>query len=235
LEDKAMTFWIHKFGRNADVDGAEDVWDAGSNYLFPTVAFQTEIVGIANDIPSSDGVHSVRIEGLDINHIEITEVATLNGATPVVLTNSYYRVNRAFVRAVGSTLINSGNISISHTGSAELSRISFFNDTATTEIYTMPAGVSGHVVDWHCNAGRIGAKIDVECELRFQTRVESEGWRTRGVLEMEDGFDYVRKYESPNAIIVDPKTDIRMRVAAVNTDNVAISGGYEIEAFRDQR
>jgi hypothetical protein len=229
------TYWIHKFGRNADVDGAEDIWDGGSNYLFPTVAFQTEIVGIANDIPSSDGVHTVEVQGLDFNYAEISEVATLNGATPVVLANSYYRVNRAFVRAVGNSLINSGNISISHTGSAELSRISPSEGQTLQTIYTMPAGVSGHVVDWHCNAGRIGAKIDVECELRFQTRVESEGWRTRGVLEMEDGFDYVRKYESPNAVIVDPKTDIRMRVAAVNTDNVAISGGYEIEAFRDQR
>jgi hypothetical protein len=108
-------FYLHKYGRNADVDGVEDIWDFGSGYLFPTVATTTEIVGLANDIPSSDGVHSMKIEGLLADGTEVTEVATLNGATPVVLTNSFYRINRMKIDAVGAAGINSGNIDVSHT------------------------------------------------------------------------------------------------------------------------
>jgi hypothetical protein len=228
-------YWIHKFGRNADVDGAEDIWDGGSYYLFPTVAFETQVVGLANDHPSSDGVHAIKIEGLNANHAQITEVATLNGATQVTLANSYYRVNRAYVLAVGTSLVNSGNIIVSHTGSATLARISPLEGQTLQCIYTMPAGVTGHVVDWHCNAGRVGQKTDIEAEIKLQTRVESQGWRTRGLIEMEDGFDYVRKYESPNAITLQPKTDIRVRVTAVSTDNVSVSAGFEIEGFEDVR
>jgi hypothetical protein len=68
-------FFLHKFGRNPDLNTAQDdVWDYGSNYQFPAVATSTQLVGLANDIPSSDGVHSVSVEGLLADGTEVTEV-----------------------------------------------------------------------------------------------------------------------------------------------------------------
>ena len=228
-------FWINKYGRNIDVDAAEDIWDGGSNYLFPAVAFATQIVGGANDDVSSNGVHSVEIEGLDINGIEITEVATLTGATPVTLANSFYRVNRAYIKAVGANQINSFDISISHVGSATLSKISAEEGQTLQCVYTLPAGVRGNIAAWRANAARIGNKTDVSASMRLQTRVPGEGWRTKDSAEIINGVAFAQQYVSPQSITVAPMTDIRLRCTAINTNDVAISGGFEITGFRDIR
>jgi hypothetical protein len=229
-------FWLHKYGRAADVDAAMDVYDVSTgDYEFPSVAFETSIVGLANDDVSSDGVHSVQVEGLDINGLEVTEVATLTGATPVVLANSYYRVNRAFVKAVGATLVNSGNIDVTHTGSATLARISPLEGQTLQAIYTVPAGISGNVLGWHANAAREGVKVDVAASLRLQTRFPGEGWRTKDTAEVSNTTPLVREYHTPESLVVKPLTDIRMRVTSINTNDVAVSGGFEIKGFRDVR
>ena len=231
-----MDYWVNKYGRAADVDAAMDIYDVSTgDYEFPTVAFETKIVGLANDIPSSDGVHSVRIEGLDINGAQITEVQTLNGATPVTLANSYYRVNRAYVEAVGASGVNSGNISITHTGSATLARISGLEGQTLQAIYTVPAGINGTIVGWRGDAAREASQVAVNASLRLQTREAGKGWRTRdtGVAGTTRGLD--RKFQSPSAITVKPLTDIRLRVTAVSTSNAAISGGFEFKGFVDQR
>ena len=164
-------FYVNKYGRAGDVDAAMDVYDVSTgSYEFPTVAFQTQIVGLANDDVSSDGVHSVQVEGLDINGADISEVATLTGATPVTLANSYYRVNRAFIKAVGATLTNSGNISVTHTGSATLARISPLEGQTLQAIYTMPAGVSGNIVAWRSDAAREATQVAFQSTLKLQTR-----------------------------------------------------------------
>jgi hypothetical protein len=211
-------FYLHKYGRNADVDGVEDIWDFGSGYLFPTVATTTEIVGLANDIPSSDGVHSMKIEGLLADGTEVTEVATLNGATPVVLTNSFYRINRMKIDAVGAAGINSGNIDVSHTGSATLSRI------------------SPHFKNWYVDAGQSGLFNNVKASARLQTREAGKGWRTKGAVEFTHEVPVQRVFQVVgDTTAIKPLTDIRVRITAINTENVIVNAGFEIEGFRDIR
>ena len=229
-------FYLHKYGRNADVDGVEDVWDFGSGYLFPTVATTTEIVGIANDIPSSDGVHSVIIEGLLANGTEVTEVATLNAATPVVLTNSFYRINRMKIDAVGAAGINSGNIDVSHTGSATLSRISPLEGQTLQAVYTMPAGVSGNFKNWYVDAGQSGLFNNVKASARLQTREVGKGWSTKGAVEFTHEVPVQRVFQVVgDTTAIKPLTDIRVRITAINTENVIVNAGFEIEGFRDIR
>jgi len=226
---------VNKYGRAGDVDAAGDVYDVSTgDYEFPTVAFETGIVGLANDIPSSDGIHTVQVEGLDINGAEIIEVATLNGATPVVLANSYYRVNRAYVRAVGASLVNSGNISVTHTGSATLARISPQEGQTLQAIFTMPAGIRGHVESWRATAARVANKTDVAATIKLQTRIAGEGWRTKDTFEVVNGTNANRAFGTKTTIIK-PLMDVRLRVTDINTDDVAVSGGFEIKGFRDIR
>lgn len=230
----SSNFELHKFGCNIDVDGAEDIWDGGGNYLFPAVAFQTEVVGGASDLPNSDGVHSIQIEGLDINGVDVTEVATLNGATPVVLTNSYFRVNRAFVKQLGAVVdqLNSFDIGISHTGSATLAQISAQEGQTLQTIYTLPANVSAYFLGWHANGGRSGAKIDATMSMRLQTRQNGEGWRTRSASELTDHAPIERHYDVPKANPIKPFSDIRIRATAVNTNNLVIAAGFELKGTR---
>ena len=231
------TFQIHKYGRNPDLNTAlDDVWDFGSNYLQPTVATSTQVVGLANDIPSSDGVHSIQIEGLLANGSEITEVATLNGATPVVLTNSFYRVNRMFALASGATGINSGNIDISRSGSATLGRITPLAGQTQMAVYTIPAGISGHFKNWYLDAGQTGLFNNVKGEAALQTREVGGTWRTKNSAAFTHTMAINRRFEvmgKSNAI--KPLTDIRVRVTSTNTDGLIVNAGFEIEGFRDVR
>jgi len=228
--------YVNKFGRAGNVDAEMDVYDVSTgNYEFPTVAFETKIVGIANDDVSSNGVHSVQVEGLDINGVEIAEVATLTGATPVTLANSYYRVNRAYIKAVGAFGVNSGNISITHTGSATLARISGLEGQTLQAIYTVPANVSGQIVSWRVDAARPATQVAFEASVRLQTREAGKGWRTKDAGQAGNTNSLTRIFQTPQPITVKPLTDIRVRVTSVNTDDGAVSAGFEIKGFRDIR
>jgi hypothetical protein len=229
-------FYLHKYGRNADVDGAEDIWDFGSYYLFPTQATTTQIVGLANDIPSSDGVHSVKIEGLLANGQEVTEVATLNGTTPVILTNSFYRINRMYIDAVGASGVNSGNILVSHSGSATLSMISPLKGQTMQAIYTMPVDASGHFKNWYVDGGQTGLFNNVKATAELQTREVGKGWRTKAAVEFTHSNPVQRVFQSiGGTTAVKPLTDIRVRITSINTQNVIVNAGFEIAGFRDIR
>ncbi len=230
-------FYVNKFGRAGDVDaGTVDVWDVSSGvYEFPTVATSTQVVGLANDIPSSDGVHSITVEGLLADGTEVTEVATLNGATPVVFTNSYFRVHRAYIGAVGATGTNSGFIDISHSGSATLARISPLEGQTQMAVYTMPAGVRGNISAWRVDAARESSQVDVQTSVRLQTRDSGQGWRTRDSGLAGNTQSLNRVYTGGASVNVKPLTDIRIRVTAVNTNNVSVTAGFEINGFRDVR
>jgi len=230
-------FFLHKFGRNPDLNTAQDdVWDYGSNYQFPAVATSTQLVGLANDIPSSDGVHSVSVEGLLADGTEVTEVATLNGATPVVLTNSFYRINRMAIDAVGATGINSGFIDISHSGSATLGRIAPLFGQTQQAVFTMPAGVSGHFTGWYFDAGQAGLFNNVKGNVALQTRAPGQGWRTKQSANFTHTSPVDRKFDVPApTFAVKPLTDIRVRVTVTNTDDLLAHGGFEIKGFRDIR
>ena len=229
-------FYVNKYGRASDVDAALDVYDVSTgSYEFPTVAFETKIVGLANDDVSSNGVHSVKIEGLDINGSEITEVATLTGATAVTLANSYYRVNRAYVKATGASGVNSGNISITHTGSATLARISPLEGQTLQAIFTMPANTTGNVVSWRVDAARESSQTDFVASVRLQTRNNGEGWRTRDAAIAGNANSLNRVFQTPEPITIKPLTDVKVRVTAVNTNNGTVAAGFEIKGFRNIR
>jgi len=229
-------FFVNKFGRAGDVDAVLDVYDVSTgSYEFPTVATSTQVVGLANDIPSSDGVHSVQIEGLLANGTEVTEVATLNGTTPVVMTNSFYRVNRMFVKASGATNINSGQIRCTHSGSGTLAMISPLEGQTLQACYTLPAGIRGSIVSWRADAAREATQVAFQTSLRLQTRKVGETWRTRDSALAGNTNSLDRKFSTKGAIAIEPLMDIRVRVTAVNTNNGTVSAGFEIDGFRDIR
>jgi hypothetical protein len=225
---KYSDFWLHKFGRNPSVSGSCDIWDFGSNYIFPTAATTTQIVGGASDLPSSDGVHTVQVEGLDVNGAAITEVATLNGTTPVILANSYYRVNRAFVLSTGGDTENAANIDISHSGSATLARISAGEGQTLQAIYTMPQSATGSLLRWGISGNKVAINQDFAASIRLQSRKPGASWRTQDSLELVNGTYISKEFAHEQAMRLDPMNDVRIRVVAVSTSAVALSGGFDV-------
>jgi len=229
----ARNYFQRKFGYQADVDAAQDITDVDStSTVYPTVAFQTEVLGGARDMVDSSGVHTIQCEGLDINGIELTEVATLNAVTPVVLANSYYRMNRMFILNTSETnLQNSYAIIARHTGSATLAMISPLKGQTQQTLFTMPAGVNGNVKKISCSGGRIAAFVIVAGTVELQVKEPDCGWRSKWISTFAND-DAAHERFGGDGIGIPAMSDVRMRVTAINTTNVAVSGEFEIEGTR---
>lgn len=137
---------IHKFGRNPDVDSGttpEDIWVTGGLMTWETVANTISIVSTSvNDdgSPSGTGANTITILGCDSSFALIEETVTLNGTTPVVTTNSFIRVDRAFIASTGTYHgSNEGIITATINGNTTFT---MEVDTGQTELgrFTVPVG-----------------------------------------------------------------------------------------------
>jgi len=151
---------IHKFGANEDVDTAavEDVWLAGGTYSWPTSASTLEAISTStNDDDGGTGAQTITIEGLDGSFAEVTETLTMNGTSATTATtNSFIRVNRAYVASCGTySGSNDGDITIriSSAGATQC----LINSNATSPLdygqsfiarYSVPAGKSCFLTQW---------------------------------------------------------------------------------------
>lgn len=118
---QGYTTW-NKFGYNADIDtGTETVWSVGGLFV-PIVTARTLSI-VSTDVnddgsPAGTGAQKVTIWGVDANWAtQIVEV-TLNGATPVVTTETWMGVNRIAVSLAGSGQVNAGTITATATTEA---------------------------------------------------------------------------------------------------------------------
>lgn len=217
---------FRKFGSNFDVDAAEDIVSQGGDQAFPTVAFQTEVLGGANDAVGSNGVYSIEVDGVLANYVRATEVATLTGATPVVLTNSYYRMNRMQVLTAGSA-VSSFNIICRHTGSATLAIINSNEGQTLKASYTVPASYAGYIDQWGASVSRSGQRTDAAAAVRLQVRKPGSVWRTKDANDIQNGMNFFRNLPEGD-VNVTPGDDIRVRITGVNTDNLLAHAHFSI-------
>jgi len=229
----ARKYFQRKFGFQADVDAAQDITDVDSTTThYPTVGFLTEILGGLADHVDSSGVHTVEVHGLNFAGIEVTEVATLNAVTGVNLANSYYRINRMFVLTTSqSALSNSFDIIARHVGSATLSTIKAGQGQTQQTLFTMPVGVNGGIKRIKVSAGRASSFAIVNGTVRLQIKPQGQGWRDKWISTFAHD-DHADQEFGGDGISVPAMADVRMRVTAINTTNVAVSGEYEIEGTR---
>ncbi len=131
-----------KTGFNSAVGAsAEDIWDVGETYTFPTTAAGMEVVSSAtSDHATGAGARTVKVYYLNSSFEEKTEIVSLNG-TSVVPTASidFYRINYFKVQTAGSTGAAIGNIDIRHLDNTPIySRILAGFTRARDLIYTVP-------------------------------------------------------------------------------------------------
>lgn len=230
LDNGNGAFAVQKFGSNPDIDtvAAEDVWDGGGLYSFPSAAAVTTIESDnAADTAAGTGARTITIEGLDSDYNFISETVTLNGVTAVTLANEYIRVFRAYNVLVGSNGVNVGDITIQH-GATVLAQITAAKGQTLMAIYTVPANYPPmNLFRWYATVGK-QANVFAEVELRF--RKFGEGWR---VLSHIDTHSQGSNYFSHFFEVIpqfQPKSDILIRVAAVSANNTEVSGGFDLKA-----
>lgn len=223
-----LTDWsvVHKFGANPDIDtaAAEDIWDGGGDYPWPSAAAETTIQSSsANDAAEGTGARTVQVYGLDTNFLEIDEVVTLNGTTAVTLTKAYRRVHRARVLTAGSGGVNAGAITVQH-GATVITRISTGMGQTLMAIYTVPADYTqALMLAWYATLEDTQAS---KGRVALMTREFGGAWQTKELVGVSDsaGWDYV--FTIPQRYPA--KTDIRIRALAVSSNDSQISAGFDL-------
>lgn len=134
-------------GKNDSVGTSEEtLWPVSTLYAQLTSGVAMEAVSSsANDTSAGTGARTILVEGLDGNYKKVTETVTLNGTSPVTLSNtSVLAINKVTVATAGSGLKNAGNIDIRVTsGSVVKARVATGENRNNGAIYTIPAGHVG--------------------------------------------------------------------------------------------
>jgi hypothetical protein len=123
---------VNIFGYNANV--ALDfipLWENSTTYTYPT----SNLVMTAVSANTADVGITFLIQGLDSDYNKVQTTFTINGATPVTIDRSFFRINN--VVAISGDEV--GNITIANNGTTYAA---VHNGTGKSQasIYTVPAG-----------------------------------------------------------------------------------------------
>ena len=110
------------------------IWENATDYTFPVAATTMYVSGTAGDTAK------ITVVGLDANYVPISEVVTMNGATPVATTKQYFRINSMFVSA-GSATNPAGIVYLKNSGgTVTYAQINAGVGRSQAAIFTVPAG-----------------------------------------------------------------------------------------------
>lgn len=216
---------IYKFGFNDDINGTEEtIWMAGGEYVFPTdVAILRATSDDAADASAGVGARVITIEGLDTNYNEVSVDLTLNGVANVDTTQTFIRVNRVFVKTVGSTGTNVGRITINHQGAGTyvVASISPLMSQTQQAVYTVPASKTLYIDDINFTAAIS------QSNKRAQVRViitDFDGAARTRYINVLQSSQLITKFEYP--LPVYEKSDIVL-AAVTDTINNEIGGSFQ--------
>jgi len=166
---------IRKFGRNSSVGASEEtIWASGGVYPFLTASsiYKAFSSDAADDANGGAGARTLTIEGLGENFKEYTEDIILSGTTASPpTTDSFFRLNRAFVKEVGTIgeNNNTGDITIVTDGGATNAFITAGIGQTQILIYTIPAGKTGYL-----NRFFISAETAKPVDIKFWRRERAD-------------------------------------------------------------
>ena len=127
-----------------------DVWEAGGSLTYSSLAEAHEIFSSsALDTSAGTGARTILVEGLNSTYAEISEIVALAGATPVLLVNSYLRINSIKVLTSGSLGFAQGTITLrAVTGAVVKAVISpgLANGASLNSQYTVPANKTAYIM-----------------------------------------------------------------------------------------
>jgi len=216
---------LYKFGFNNDVNGTEEaIWIAGGAYNFPSDAAVLRVFSDqTQDDDGDDGARVITIEGLDANYNEVSVDVTMNGTNAVNTTQTFTRVNRAFVKTAGVLSHNRGVISIVHQGTGTYTVATIPATMAQTQqaIYTVPSGKTLYIDDINFTAAM--SLANKKAQVRAVITEFGGAARTRYINVLQSN-QLITKFEYPLA--VPQKSDIVLNVLTDSTNN-EIGGSFQ--------
>lgn len=114
----------------------ETIWANGTLYAFLTanMSSPTLVSSSANDAAAGTGARTVLVSGVNSSYVAQSETVTLNGATPVALTNNYMTINSMVVLTVGSGGVAAGTLTLA-AGGVTHATIAAANNQSSDFIY----------------------------------------------------------------------------------------------------
>lgn len=219
---------VTALGNNPDIDSAtvpEDVWSVGGLYPWMTASTALEIVSSsANDSSAGNGARTVLVRGLDANYVEVNQVLTLNGTTPVSIPLPLLRVNDALIMSAGATKVNEGNIDIRRvTGGTIQCQIPIGYGISRQALFTVPAG---HTLSIHSMLFSQTKAGGVDRTMTISNFIQSPNGFYRMPLELSISQTVPYRHEGDPGITLSEKTDIAFRVQSSSTNDSSVTVAF---------
>lgn len=229
---------VHKFGRNEAVGTTIEPITLGGTYQTPSVLTSLEVLSSsADDTAAGSGARTVVVNGLSTGWREIEETVTLNGTTPVALTNQFYRIFRVRLATSGTYATqtspsHAGTITVRTAGAGATWAV--VNDTtifakgqSQIGAYTVPAGYTAYVKSiWiHVESSK---PANVFFFQRQGADVASPPYTPMRLVQEWDGIDGAEFFNVDTPLGPFPeKTDLGF-MGRVSSTSAAISIDFEI-------
>lgn len=229
-------------GSNASVGATEeDLWEKGGVYAFPADGgVQLEVISTGANAadddgsPAGTGIRTVEIHYLDTAWAEQTETLTMNGVGAVTTTaTDILRVNDFHAATVGSggSCAGATGIDLQVAGAGAIhSHIANGKNTSLQAIWTVPAGKTVYLTDWHFGAASTTASRWARFVLQATAQdgvYTKDLFRTCDIGVVLEGSD---KLHFTHPIPLGEKTDIKISVIGSGAGIVctgAFEGWYE--------
>lgn len=189
------------------------VWENVSAYTYPVSAITMYLSGTAGDTAK------ITVAGLDYAYNPISEIVTLNGATPVATVNQYLRVNSMVVFA-GSATNPAGTVYLKDSGGTiTYAQINAGIGRTQMGIYTVPAGYT-----YYLQRVAIYTSLNGNDFVTYQNKTISSA----GVVLVTQQAPFAISYDAlrimPRPIL--EKTDIQL-MCKVNSGTGAVAVAQE--------
>lgn len=203
---------IHKFGYNPAVSTIyEDIWARSGK-----IAHETSAAVATIDSNLSNFGCEITMEGLDGNYDQISETVTLDSNGDATTTQTFLRINRAFVS--GDTEI-SNVVRIQINGSNQ-AQIDVAHQQTMQAIYTIPAGYTGYL-----QSLSVGLQSkDKDAEVKIDVCEFGGVQRTRDYLSFSQNF--IEKHY-PVPLAFPEKSDIKLQAKITGADTL-MSGTFDL-------
>jgi hypothetical protein len=229
---------VHKFGRNEAVGTTPEPVSLTGVYQTPTVLTSIEIVsGSADDTAAGTGAQKVFIQGLSTDWELTSEIVTMNGTTPVALTNQYFRLFRSYVYESGTYATaaapsHAGVITIRTAGAGAswlvINDVSVFaKGQSQCAVYTVPSGYTAYIsgIDIHVEATK---PATIFLFKREGADIVTSPYSAMRLVKEWDGLDGSSNYSESAPLGPFPeKTDIGF-MARVASGSARVAVDFEI-------
>ena len=219
---------VHKFGshpnvgQDADFDNQYTIWDGKEEYKFPTDT------GEAMEVVSTDTTDSqeIFVEGLDENFTAKSEIVTLNGTTPVLLSGLWSRVFRAHndgsINFAGDICVQN-QVGILKTPYA---KILVGNNQTLMSVYTIPSEYIGYLLKFSITAQNTGSSSAIGFTIHMLIREYGKVFRV--LARTSAGTTHSIQEDYPFPLELKPKTDIIFNVVNANGNNGSVNCDFDI-------